>query len=62
VFVTVRQRNGIWTRLCLDDVGTVRAQGFGATRKAATLQMGQSLRARGIEAYRKLGSDESEWR
>jgi hypothetical protein len=62
VFVTVRQRSGIWTRLCLDDVGTAQAQGFGATRKAATLQMGQSLRARGMAAYRALDSDESGWR
>ena len=62
VFITVRQRSGIWTRLCLDDVGTVQAQGFGSTRKAATVQMGQSLRARGIAAYRALDSDESDWR
>jgi hypothetical protein len=62
LFVTVRQRNGIWTRLCLDDVGTVRGQGFGPTRKAATLQLGQSLKARGIAAYRALDSNEADWR
>lgn len=62
VFLTLRQRNGIWTRLCLDDVGTVRGQGFGSTRKAATHQLGQSLHARGIAAYRKLDSDEDDWR
>lgn len=62
VFVTLRQRNGVWTRLCIDTNGTVLAQGFGATRKAATQQMGQSLRARGIAAYRSLDSDPDEWR
>jgi hypothetical protein len=58
VFVTLRQRNHIWTRLCLDDNGTVIGQGFGTTRKAATIQLGRSLRARGIAAYRALDSDE----
>lgn len=62
LFITVRQRNGVWTRLCLDTNGTVQAQGFGATRKAATSQMGHSLRARSIAAYRSLDSDPSEWR
>jgi hypothetical protein len=62
VFIALRQRNGVWTRLCLDDRGTLQAQGFGATRKGATIQMGQSLRARGIAAYRSLGSDPSDWR
>ena len=62
VFITLRQRNGRWTRLCLDDKGTVQAQGFGPTRRAATMQMGQSLRARGIAAYRALDSDPVKWR
>lgn len=52
VFITVWQRNGVWTRLCLDTSGTVIAQGFGSTRKAATMQMDQSLRARRIFAFR----------
>lgn len=62
VFIAVRHRNGVWTRLCLDTDGTVQAQGFGATRKAATIQMGQSLRARRIAAYRSLDSDPADWR
>jgi len=62
VFITLRQRSGVWTRLCLDTNGTVQAQGFGETRKAASSQMGQSLRARGISAYRSLDSDPTQWR
>ena len=62
VFITLRQRNGIWTRLCLDTDGTLQAQGFGETRKEATMQMGHSLRARGIAAYRTLESDPETWR
>ena len=54
LFVTVRQRNGTWTRLCLDTDGTVIAQGFGRTRKAASQQLKESLHARGIGAYRAL--------
>ena len=37
-------------------------QGFGSTRKAASQQLGHSLHVRGIAAYRRLDSDESEWR
>jgi len=62
VFITLRQRNGVWTRLCLDDDGTVRGQGFGSTWKAANQQLGHSLHVRGIAAYRRLDSDESERR
>lgn len=62
VFITLRQRSGVWTRLCLDPNGTAQAQGFGTTRKAATAQMADSLRTRGIAAYRSLDSDPAEWR
>lgn len=62
VFITMRQRSGIWTVLCLDTDGTVRGQGFGDTRKAAAIQLGHSLKARGLAAYRALESDESDWR
>jgi hypothetical protein len=62
VFVTLRQRSGTWTVLCLDTDCTMRGQGFGDTRKAAAIQLGQSLKARGLAAYRALDSDESSWR
>src|SRR3954447_13400018 len=39
LFVNIRQRNGIWTRLCLDTDCTVVAQGFGKTRKEASKQL-----------------------
>ena len=61
VFITVRQREGTWTRLCLDPKCTVVAQGFGATRKEASRQLGQSLKARGIGAYRSLDTPEEDW-
>lgn len=62
VFLALHTREGIWTRLCLDARGTLIAQGFGKTRKEATKQMGQSLKARGLAAYRSLDSDEEDWR
>lgn len=62
VFITMRQRNGTWTILCLDTDCTVVGQGFGSKRREASRQLGQSLRARGIAAYRALDSDEDDWR
>jgi hypothetical protein len=57
LFITVRQRDGRWTRLCLDTSCTLIAQGFGPTRKAASRQLKESLHARNIAAYRALESE-----
>jgi hypothetical protein len=61
LFVNIRQRNGTWTRLCLDTDCTVVAQGFGRTRKEASKQLFESLRARGIGAFRALDADPAEF-
>ncbi len=62
VFLALRMRSTLWTRVCLDEQGTIVAQGFGPTRLEATKQMGRSLKARGIAAYRSLDSNEDDWR
>lgn len=54
VFITMRQRGGTWTMICLDRVCTIVGQGFGTTRRVASQQLKESLQARGIAAYRAL--------
>ena len=61
LFVNIRQRNGTWTRFCLDPNGTVIAQGFGKTRKEASKQLDASLRVREIWAFRARDSDPAEF-